>query len=108
MKFLIVGLGSMGKRRIRNLQYLGYNDIIGYDIRPDRNAEAEAKYGIVTYESFDSAFEQNPDALIISTPPDEHSNYILKSIELDLPFLVEASVVDDRYDEIISALGAKD
>jgi len=108
MKFLIVGLGSMGKRRIRNLQYLGYKDIIGYDIRPDRNAEAESKYGIVTCESFDSAIEQKPDALIISTPPDEHSNYILKSIELDLPFLVEASVLDDRYDEIIAKLRIKD
>ena len=28
MKFLVVGLGSMGKRRIRNLQYLKAGEII--------------------------------------------------------------------------------
>ena len=33
MKFLIVGLGSMGKRRIRCLKSLGYEDIVGYDVR---------------------------------------------------------------------------
>ena len=29
--FLVIGLGSMGKRRIRNLKSLGYNNIIGFD-----------------------------------------------------------------------------
>lgn len=36
MRFLVVGLGSMGKRRIRNLQELGFNKIVGFDIRKDR------------------------------------------------------------------------
>ena len=30
MKFFIIGLGSMGKRRIRNLKQLKQNDIIGF------------------------------------------------------------------------------
>ena len=33
MKFLIIGLGSMGKRRIRNLQYLGHKEIIGFETK---------------------------------------------------------------------------
>ena len=33
MKALVVGLGSMGKRRIRNLQALGLSDIGGFDDR---------------------------------------------------------------------------
>ena len=32
MKFLVIGLGSMGKRRIRCLKYLGYENIIGFGI----------------------------------------------------------------------------
>ena len=36
LTFLIVGLGSMGKRRIRNLRANGEEKIIGFDIRIDR------------------------------------------------------------------------
>ncbi|MEK7353947.1 MAG: aminotransferase class III-fold pyridoxal phosphate-dependent enzyme [Chloroflexota bacterium] len=39
MKVLIVGLGSMGKRRIRCLKALGHEDILAYDPREDRRAE---------------------------------------------------------------------
>ncbi len=48
MKFLIAGLGSMGKRRIRNLLALGERDIVGFDIRADRRQEALDRYGIRT------------------------------------------------------------
>ena len=36
MKFLIIGLGSMGKRRARNLLALKYSNIFGYDINKNR------------------------------------------------------------------------
>jgi threonine dehydrogenase-like Zn-dependent dehydrogenase len=50
LKFIIVGLGSMGKRRIRCLNYLGYNEIIGYDIREDRMEEAKAQCSLEILE----------------------------------------------------------
>ncbi|SVD88881.1 uncharacterized protein METZ01_LOCUS441735, partial [marine metagenome] len=50
MTFLIVGLGSMGKRRIRNLRINGEEKIIGFDIRIDRRKEAETKYNIQTID----------------------------------------------------------
>ena len=39
MQVLVVGLGSMGKRRIRNLIKLGFKNIIGFDPRLDRRVE---------------------------------------------------------------------
>ena len=36
MKFLQIGLGSMGKRRIRCLHALGHRDIVAFDPREDR------------------------------------------------------------------------
>ncbi len=36
MKILIIGLGSMGKRRIRNFKELNINDIYGFDINNER------------------------------------------------------------------------
>ena len=44
----IIGLGSMGKRRLRNLQALGENKLIGFDLREDRRKEAADNYNIKT------------------------------------------------------------
>ncbi len=94
MKFLIVGLGSMGKRRIRNLQALEENEIGGFDIREDRRSEAMEKYGIVVYPDFLKALEVfRPDALVISTSPAHHMTYAREGLAHALPCFIEASVV---------------
>ena len=73
MKFLVIGLGSMGKRRVRCLQSLGYSEIVGFDVRADRRAEAEQKYGIKTVGLLDSSQLEACDAVIVSTPPNLHA-----------------------------------
>lgn len=103
MNFLIVGLGSMGKRRIRCLKALGYeiNDIVGFDVREDRRKEAEQKYGIKTYSDIENALGvEKPSAFIISVPPDLHHIYMKTAIEKGINFFVEASVVDTDMDII--------
>jgi len=107
MKFLIVGLGSMGKRRVRNLQYLKGGEIIGFDLREDRRKEAEDKYKIQTFEDFDEAMAENPDALIISTPPDFHMKYAIIAAKTNKHFFTEASVVDEGMEELISLIKDK-
>jgi len=95
VNFLIVGLGSMGKRRIRSLKALGYDDIFGFDCREDRRVDAEKKYAIKTYSDFSLALDEiTPSALIISVPPEIHHKYIKIAIENKIHFFVEASVVD--------------
>ena len=98
MKFLIIGLGSMGKRRIRNLKVLNYLDITGFDIRDDRRKEAEETYGIKTISDLNdiSTF----DAIIIATPPDKHSEYIRLSVKHQKPCFVELSLLLQDLSEI--------
>ena len=103
MNFLIVGLGSMGKRRVRCLKALGYenNDIAGFDLREDRRKEAEQKYGIKTYSDIGKALDaEKPSAFVISVPPDFHHIYMKTAIENGIHFFVEASVVDTDMDII--------
>lgn len=107
MKFLIVGLGSMGKRRIRNLQYLKAGTIIGFDTREDRAKEAEGKYKIRAFTDFDDAMKENPDALVISTPPDLHMKYARIAAVNNKHFFTEASVVDEGMDELIKLCKGK-
>ena len=58
MKFLIIGLGSMGKRRARCLKTLKYKQIAGFDLRNDRRDEAEQKYGIKTFDNVEKDITQ--------------------------------------------------
>lgn len=105
LTFLIVGLGSMGKRRVRNLLFNGQRQIIGFDIRPDRMKEAEAKYGIETIANLNKLSDKDYDVLIISTPPDQHGDYIRMALKKEKHFFVEHPTSDDGYEDIFSAQG---
>jgi|LWDU01.1.fsa_nt_gi predicted dehydrogenase len=100
MKFLVIGLGSMGKRRIRNLLVLGQSDVIGFDIRQDRIKEA-AKLGIQTFPTIEDALKQKPDAVIISTSPNIHIKYVQKIINLKIPFFTEVNTEPEDIKKII-------
>ncbi len=93
MKFLVVGLGSMGKRRIRCLHALNEKNVAGFDIRKDRVKEAKKIYKIQSFDSFNSAIKNfKPDALIISTSPRFHMMYAHASYNYNIPCFIEASV----------------
>ncbi|MCD4759293.1 Gfo/Idh/MocA family oxidoreductase [archaeon] len=99
MNFLIIGLGSMGKRRIRNLQSLNESDIIGFDIQEKRRNEAEYKYQIKTFKDIKKALKQKPNAIIISTPPDKHYEYMDLAIKNNIPFFTELNLISKGLKE---------
>jgi predicted dehydrogenase len=102
MKAIVIGLGSMGKRRIRCLQALGVMDIIGVDLREDRRIETQKRYNVESYTFFSDAINCFlPDMVIISLPPKLHVSAMNECIKLNVPFFVEASVVEDGLAEVI-------
>lgn len=107
MKFLVIGLGSMGKRRIRNLQYLKESSIIGFDLRSDRRKEIEEKYKIATYDNIKKAMAEKPDALIISTPPKYHINYERLAAEKNKHFFCEVGIFTEGLEELIKICDKK-
>lgn len=94
-KYLIIGLGSMGKRRVRCLQALGVegNDIYGMDTREDRCVEAAEKYGISIVKNIGEVDFSEVKAVIVSLPPDKHYDGVKIAFENSKPIFVEASVV---------------
>jgi predicted dehydrogenase len=107
MKFLVVGLGSMGKRRIRNLQFLGEKDIIGFDAKKERRDESAEKYKIQTFDDINASLAQKPDAFVISTPPNHHMEYEMLAAKNGLHFFCEAGVLSDSLDELIALVKKK-
>lgn len=103
MKYLVIGLGSMGKRRVRNLQALGVVNIAGFDVRADRRHEAQDKYGIQVFESLDLAMKvYEPQVFIISTSPDLHMHYAFFAYERGISCFIEASVVEAEKINLLS------
>jgi predicted dehydrogenase len=96
-RILVIGQGSMGKRRVRCLLNLNYSndEIYSFDPREDRVKEVEKLYGIKSYIDFDKALaEVKPSVFIISTPPEHHMFYAYYAAENNISCFIEASVVD--------------
>lgn len=103
LNFLVIGLGSMGKRRVRNLIALGIQpqNIFGFDTRADRMIEAAGKYKIKTVEKIEEIDFDQIKGAVISVPPDLHMEYALFLAEKKIPMFIEASVLDDKMQELI-------
>lgn len=100
MNFLVIGLGSMGKRRIRCLQALDVVYIVGYDPREDRRKDVKNNYNIDVVADLSGINLSQFDAFIISTPPDKHTPYVKLAIDNKKPVFVEASVILEEVQEI--------
>lgn len=106
-KVLVIGLGSMGRRRIRNLQTLGFVSVFGFDVKSERRKEVESLYQIKTIDSFEKFREEGFDAFIISVPPDLHPFYMKAAIENNIHYFVEVNMIDTDYEKIIKDTKAK-
>ncbi len=102
MKALQIGLGSMGKRRIRNLLSHGITDITGFDMKEGRRKEAEEKYQITTIGEITDEILNGSDMFIVSTPPDKHIPYIELALKHKKPAFVEASVIKEGLEKVSS------
>lgn len=111
MKIIIIGLGSMGKRRMRLLHEIAEKEqfdikLLGTDGRADRRKEAEDQaaelgFAVKTYENLQIAVEDNSDidAAVISTSPLSHAAIIKECLSYGLNVFTELNLVTDGYEE---------
>ena len=99
MSFVVIGLGSMGRRRVRLLKQISEDFIIiGVDSREDRRAKAEEEFGIVTAGSLDDAFgQENFDCAVVSTSPLSHAALIEECLKRGCHVFTELNLVKDKY-----------
>ena len=103
MKAIVVGLGSMGRRRARLLHDIDKSiQIIGVDMQSARRKQAEDELGIQTSESIELACrEYQPEVAFISTSPLSHAEIIKECLERNLHVFTELNLVTKGYDENI-------
>ncbi|MEG2951447.1 MAG: Gfo/Idh/MocA family oxidoreductase [Clostridia bacterium] len=107
---MVVGLGSMGKRRIRLTKMLVPDArICGVDSQSARREDAETQFGISTYESIAQAIEkESPEAGFVCTSPLAHHAVIMELLHADLHVFTEINLISDGYDEMLALAKAKE
>lgn len=100
MDILVVGLGSMGKRRIRLLnRFFEIENIVGIDGREDRRKEVENLFGCETCSSIAEAVRKYPKitGAFVCTSPLSHSELITDALNHNLHVFTEINLVSDGY-----------
>lgn len=100
MKIVVIGLGSMGKRRIRLIQKFNNNyEIIGIDSNQTRCVQAKELYNIETQEKLEDALNMGADCAFICTSPSSHSSIINICLRNNLHIFTELNLINDGYQE---------
>ena len=100
MKIVVIGLGSMGKRRIRLIKEILPSAIIyGIDINPDRRSACEIEMNIKTTDSLSNIIDDGIDCAFVCTSPLSHSQIINHCLYMGLHVFTELNLITDGYDE---------
>ncbi|HOO79040.1 MAG TPA: Gfo/Idh/MocA family oxidoreductase [Lachnospiraceae bacterium] len=107
MKILMVGLGSIGQRHVRNLRRLYGDNIefIAYRVRRLQQTFSDAmkirdgvsleeEYHITCYTDYEEALDQNPDAVFITNITSKHMECALSAAKRGYDIFMEKPVSD--------------
>ena len=105
-KFLILGAGSMGRRRVRCLlaHDILADNIRVFDQREDRRSESKSKHGVEGYTDFEDAITWNPDVILVCLPSRFHMHYCLIAARAQKDFWCEIALSDslEGTDELLA------
>lgn len=120
MKFLMIGLGSIGQRHLRNIKRV-YGDeaqIIAYRVRGLKrtfsdtmqireNVSLEEEFGITSYASLDEALLEKPDVAFITNPTNMHIPCAIACAKAGCHLFLEKPVSDtmEGVEELLQTVG---
>jgi predicted dehydrogenase len=91
MKVLIAGLGSIGRRHLRNLKSLGMSDILLFRTRLATLPDDELD-GYPVFTDLEEALAQKPDAVIVSNPSSAHMAVAIPAAKAGCHLLIEKPI----------------
>jgi len=91
MRFLIAGLGSIGRRHLKNLISLGQKDILLFRSKLSTLSENELK-DIPTEVNLQRALAFRPDAVIISKPTSLHLDVAIPAAQAGCSLFLEKPI----------------
>jgi predicted dehydrogenase len=122
MKVLIIGLGGIGQRHLRNLRTLLGKDaeIIACDPRPnppvltdqlkiEEGATLEGKYGLRTFPDLEQALAEKPDVAFVCNPTSLHVPTAIRAAQEGCALFMEKPLSHnlDRVEELIDLVESR-
>jgi predicted dehydrogenase len=106
MKFLIAGLGSIGRRHMRNLISLGEKDIVLLRTRKATLPEDELASFPQETDLQEALRKHKPDAVIVANPTALHLDIAIPAAQAGCAILLEKPISHsiDRLDELQAAV----
>lgn len=100
MNIVVIGLGSMGKRRIRLLKkYFPHHNIYGIEGDSSRAEECEKEFEIPCYDNINKVVDMVAlDCAFVCTPPLTHSEIITQCLHHGMHVFSELNLVKDGYE----------
>jgi predicted dehydrogenase len=112
MKFLIAGLGSVGRRHFRNLIALGEKDIVLLRTRKSTLPDDELAGYPVETDLREALAKHKPDAVIVANPTSMHLDIAIPAAEAGCAILLEKPISHsmerlDQLEQAVKKSGAK-
>jgi predicted dehydrogenase len=103
IRILIAGLGSIGRRHLRNLQNLGINDILLLRTKDEPLEEAKE---LTVFTKLDEALRCEPDVVVISTPSAFHLDVALPAANAGCNLFIEKPLSNswDGVEELLATV----
>lgn len=101
MNVIVIGLGSMGRRRIRLIKkYKNEIRIIGIDLEESRRKISEEQFAIETDSNLEKVLNTNEiECAFICTSPLSHNKLINLCLKKNINIFAELNLISDGYDE---------
>lgn len=91
---LVCGAGSIGKRHIKNLKFLG-EQVIVWRSRSNLIKKLEKHLKVKVFLNLDEALKYSK-AVVIATSTDNHMNIALKALKLGKPIFIEKPISNNK------------
>lgn len=119
MKILMIGLGGIGQRHLRNLRALLGDtlEVLAYRVRRhstvltdklqiEPGSSLEEKYGVTVFDNLDAALAQKSDAAFVCNPSSLHVTAALAAVRAGCHSFIEKPLSHnlDQVDELIEVL----
>ncbi|MGH7720178.1 MAG: Gfo/Idh/MocA family protein [Gemmatimonadaceae bacterium] len=98
-KIVVLGLGSIGERHLRNLRALGEEDIAVVRVLNRAPRDPALLEGVTVYRSLEQALGDGVEAAVICTPASMHTQAALEAAEAGCHLFIEKPV-SDRLDDL--------
>src|SRR3989339_1879660 len=92
MKYLFVGLGSIGQRHLKNLRKITNGQILAYSANPKKNKNFADEYGVEIINDFSQALAEKPEIVFITNPTSLHLPFALRAAKQGCHLFIEKPI----------------